>query len=79
MVSVLKTDRLTELENATAEAEDYKQENAALRLRLDALRGTRRIQGGVQRGRDGLSRPADSRKRIPRLTHGGAARNDAFR
>ena len=31
-------DWLTELENATAEAEYYKQENAALRLRLDALR-----------------------------------------
>lgn len=29
---------LTELENATAEAENYKQENAALRLQLDALR-----------------------------------------
>ncbi len=31
-------DWLTELENATAEAEYYKQENAALRLQLDALR-----------------------------------------
>ena len=37
---------LAELENATAEAENYKQENAALRLQLDALRAHLQRQTG---------------------------------
>jgi len=40
------TDWLTELENATAVADYYKQENAALRLQLDALRAHLRRQSG---------------------------------